>query len=135
CSSLSLGNYTSGWRLPSVRELSSIVAFANQESYPLLSPPFPNQTVELWSSTPSAGTTNVYWYLWSAGFYNDAPTTWTEGVACVHDPDACSGCTSPFECLASQCQCPGSTDPCSGLCVSLASDSNHCGTCTNTCSS
>ena len=75
CGSLDLGGATN-WRLPSKKELKSIVDVAIWEPGPTIHPVFTNTTATCyWSSTSYAASSR--YYAWEVGFHNgqDGPCT------------------------------------------------------------
>lgn len=84
CQGLSLGGFTSGWRLPAVKELSSIVD--RRASNPAIDPAaFPATPASgFWTSSAYVATTSGAWvvrfYDGNAGAYG---FTYTSRVRCV----------------------------------------------------
>ena len=66
CSNLNLGNQT-GWRVPTIQELFSIVNYSNTNgiyTYPLFDFGDSNETgLYLWSSTPNIGNSGIAWQI------------------------------------------------------------------------
>jgi len=46
---------------------------------------------------------------------------------------SCGSCIDPFLCDSGTCECPEGLDDCSGTCVDLQTDNDHCGECGNGC--
>ncbi|MGK5093121.1 DUF1566 domain-containing protein [Deltaproteobacteria bacterium TL4] len=84
CSGLNLGGYSSGWRLPTPRELMSIMDF---ETYnPAINSTYFSNTLSqnYWSSTTSANDASKAWYVaFGYGGVYDNPKTNTYYVRCV----------------------------------------------------
>jgi hypothetical protein len=89
CESLDLGGFASGWRLPTKKELETLVDFRAPNSGTTIdATAFPNTPAEFfWTSTPCAGTTpNQAWFV---GFYvgdsafSDIATE-QDNARCVH---------------------------------------------------
>jgi hypothetical protein len=67
CSGLSLNG--TGWRLPTVKELTSILDFSQPSSMAAIDPnAFPGTVMNAyWSATPYAPSSGDAWYVWFAG--------------------------------------------------------------------
>ncbi|MBH2006837.1 MAG: DUF1566 domain-containing protein [Myxococcaceae bacterium] len=92
CNSLSLGDFTFGWRLPTIKELSSLVDFNVSPPGLMMDPAaFAGEPLSwYWSSTPQAGFSGMTWFV---DFSGDAELSVVIGytnnrysVRCVHDP-------------------------------------------------
>jgi hypothetical protein len=85
CATLRLGGFSSGWRLPTVDELSGIVDFSRQ-SPSIDIEAFPGTSSEwFWTSTPYSSGSNASWYvdfkLGNSGYF---ATTYPYWVRCAH---------------------------------------------------
>jgi hypothetical protein len=70
CQSLNLGGDYTGWRVPTLIELESIVDYGR--TYPAINViAFPSTTASFWSSTPYAYDTS---YMWEV-FFSDGSTS------------------------------------------------------------
>ena len=63
CSSLNLGGYASGWRLPTKRELETLIDHRSDYGYPTIdTTAFPGTPQDVfWTSTPFAGVSSKAW--------------------------------------------------------------------------
>jgi uncharacterized protein DUF1566 len=84
CSSLNLGGWPTGWRLPTVKELQSIVDM-RAVAPAIDSTAFPGgSTYYFWTSTPYAGDATRAWTVhFSGGFTPTYATTSTLEARCV----------------------------------------------------
>ncbi len=89
CQNLNLGGYTSGWRVPNIRELLSLV----DEREPL--GPQWDRTVfsgaplsSYWSATPVAGTPTSAWiFTFTPGIFMETRDMASSAIVrCVHGP-------------------------------------------------
>lgn len=84
CQGLSLGGFSSGWRLPTKKELETLVD--RRVTNPSIdSTAFPSTPLEeFWTSTPSAGSPGSVWYVnFDDGDSYYHVTTHTGRVRCV----------------------------------------------------
>lgn len=86
CAQLSLGGVSSGWRLPEVLELASLVDRAAASPSPTIdSTAFPSATAgRFWTATASAGYAGKYWFLdFASGILNSDSDEQPYWVRCV----------------------------------------------------
>jgi hypothetical protein len=86
CASLSLAGFATGWRLPTVRELVSLVDESG-ESSPLTAPVFSKPlTPKYWTDTALANPADEQWVVdFNRGDFTSAdPATEQLSVRCVH---------------------------------------------------
>jgi hypothetical protein len=85
CQNLSLGSYPSGWRVPALKELTSIVDYSR--AGPVIDTnTFPNTVRNLtWTATPKAGDPNSEWALsFDDGTFATHSSANAYWVRCVH---------------------------------------------------
>ena len=84
CQQLSYGGFTSGWRLPTLKELLSTVDYAESNPAQDSTAFLPATTVEFWASTPYAGGIDMAWYVeFGAGLGLSDSTSTTHSARCV----------------------------------------------------
>jgi hypothetical protein len=93
CQTLSLGGFSSGWRMPGVKELLSLVDNNATSSPAVDQTTFPGAGTLFWTATPYAGLSGSAWYVaFDHGDANSNPTT-PNGVditvRCVCDAQHC----------------------------------------------
>jgi hypothetical protein len=87
CAGLSLGGFSSDWRLPRKLELESLVDYRVAEPGPTIdSTVFLTPGGRFWTSTPFAGDSEMAWYVnFYKGFSYNGPTTESYWVRCVRE--------------------------------------------------
>jgi hypothetical protein len=87
CAALSVGSLTSGWRLPTVKELVSIVDFESATSPMIDTAAFPNTTpTNYFASTPVSASGGLYVVHFGTGVVGTDPSNanFTNIFRCVH---------------------------------------------------
>ncbi|MBI5546720.1 MAG: DUF1566 domain-containing protein [Deltaproteobacteria bacterium] len=83
CQALNLGGFSSGWRLPTKKELETLVD--RRDNNPSIdSTAFPNTPSEwFWTSTPYASAGSAWYVYFDFGFSDYGDTTYICKVRCV----------------------------------------------------